>query len=71
MRIQKWYIKFVYALTLRHRWEDNIKMDLKKIGFKGLDWIHIARDDQPVVMLKYADGETEIISSPYGANSSR
>jgi hypothetical protein len=23
----------------RHRWEDNIKMDLKNIGW---DWIHVA-----------------------------
>jgi hypothetical protein len=28
----------------RHRWEDNIKMDLRKIGFGNLDWIHLAQD---------------------------
>jgi hypothetical protein len=28
----------------RHRWEDNIKMDLGKIGFGGMDWIHSAQD---------------------------
>jgi hypothetical protein len=26
----------------RHRWEDNIKMDLREIGFGDLDWIHSA-----------------------------
>jgi len=26
-----------YALTLRHKWENNIKMDLREIGFKKLD----------------------------------
>jgi hypothetical protein len=26
----------------RHIWEDNIKMDLKGIGCKFMDWIHLA-----------------------------
>jgi hypothetical protein len=25
----------------RHRWEDNIKADLKEMGMKGMDWIHL------------------------------
>jgi len=24
----------------RHRWEDNIDMDLRQTGFEGMDWIH-------------------------------
>jgi hypothetical protein len=28
----------------RRRWEDNIKMDLRKIGFGDVDWIHLAQD---------------------------
>jgi hypothetical protein len=24
------------------RWEDNIKVDLKEIGFENVDWIHVA-----------------------------
>jgi hypothetical protein len=28
----------------RHRWQDNIKMDLKEIGFGDVDCIHLARD---------------------------
>jgi hypothetical protein len=28
----------------RHRWEDNIKMDLREIGFGDVDWIHWAHD---------------------------
>jgi len=28
----------------RHRWEDNIKMDLREIGMDGVDWIWLARD---------------------------
>jgi hypothetical protein len=28
----------------RRRWEDNIKMDLQKLGFCGLDWIELAHD---------------------------
>jgi hypothetical protein len=27
-----------------HRWEDNITMDLRKIGLEGADWIHLAQD---------------------------
>jgi hypothetical protein len=26
----------------RHRWEDNIKMNLLKVGFGGMDWIEMA-----------------------------
>jgi hypothetical protein len=28
----------------RSRWEDNIKIDLKEIGYVGVDWIHLAQD---------------------------
>jgi hypothetical protein len=28
----------------RHRWKDNIRMDLKEIGWKAVDWIHLAKD---------------------------
>jgi len=28
----------------RHRWEDNIKMDLQEVGCEGVDWIELARD---------------------------
>jgi hypothetical protein len=27
-----------------HRWEDNIRMDLREIWWEGLDWIHLAED---------------------------
>jgi len=26
----------------RHRWEDNIKMDLQEVGCAGMDWIDLA-----------------------------
>jgi hypothetical protein len=26
----------------RRRWEDNIKMGLREIGFGDVDWIHLA-----------------------------
>jgi hypothetical protein len=29
---------------LRRRWEDNIKMDLRKVGWGGMDWIGLAQD---------------------------
>jgi hypothetical protein len=28
----------------RHRWEDNIKLDLREIGFIGANWIQLAQD---------------------------
>jgi hypothetical protein len=28
----------------RHRWEDNIKMDLREIGINGANWIRLAQD---------------------------
>jgi hypothetical protein len=28
----------------RRRWEDNIKMDIRKIGCGDVDWIHLAQD---------------------------
>jgi hypothetical protein len=28
----------------RRRWEDNIKMDLREIGFGDVDWIHLSQD---------------------------
>jgi hypothetical protein len=30
--------------TPSHRWEDNIKMDLREIGIDGANWIHLAQD---------------------------
>jgi hypothetical protein len=26
----------------RHRWEDNIKMDLREIGWRDMNWIDLA-----------------------------
>jgi hypothetical protein len=28
----------------RRRWEDGIRMDLREIGFGGVDWILLAQD---------------------------
>jgi hypothetical protein len=27
----------------RRRWEDNIKMDLREVGYGGMDWIELAQ----------------------------
>jgi hypothetical protein len=29
---------------LRRRWVDNIKMDLREIGWDGVDWMELAQD---------------------------
>jgi hypothetical protein len=28
----------------RRRWEDNIKMYLRRIGWEGVNWIHVAQN---------------------------
>ena len=28
----------------RHRWENNIKMDLQEMGYEDMDWIDVAQD---------------------------
>jgi hypothetical protein len=28
----------------RHRWENNIEMDLREIRWSGMDWIYLAQD---------------------------
>jgi hypothetical protein len=28
----------------RHRWENNIKMDLQEVRWGGMDWIDVAQD---------------------------
>jgi hypothetical protein len=28
----------------RRKWEDNIRMDLRKIGWEGVNWMHLAQD---------------------------
>jgi hypothetical protein len=28
----------------RRRWEDNIRMDLREMGWGGMDWIDLAQD---------------------------
>jgi len=28
----------------RHRWEDNIKIDLQEVGCRGMDWNDLAQD---------------------------
>jgi hypothetical protein len=35
----------------RRRWEDGIRMDLRKIGWGSVDWIQLAQDRDPGGML--------------------
>jgi hypothetical protein len=30
--------------SLRRRWEDNIRIDHRKIGWEIVDWMHLAQD---------------------------
>jgi len=38
----------------RLRWEDNIKMDIQEVGYKGMDWIELAQDRDRWRTLVYA-----------------
>jgi ribosome biogenesis protein Nip4 len=31
-------------LRSRRKWEDNIKMGLREVGFGDVDWIHLVQD---------------------------
>jgi len=33
----------------RHRWEDNIKIDLQEVECQSMDWIRLAQDKGQVV----------------------
>jgi len=41
-----------------YRWEDNIRMDFREIGWEGVEWIHLAqwrslmRTNEPSVFIK-------------------
>jgi len=28
----------------RSRWEDNVRMDVREVGWEGVDWMHLAQD---------------------------
>jgi hypothetical protein len=31
-------------LRTRHTWKDNIRLDLREIGWEGVDWNNVAQD---------------------------
>jgi hypothetical protein len=35
----------------KRRWEDNIRMDLREIGWGGMDWIDLAQDTDQLMPL--------------------
>ena len=43
MRRGMWWNVLIPYGRLRHRWTDNIKMDLEEMGLKVVDWIGIER----------------------------
>jgi hypothetical protein len=37
--------KYIYIyIYKRRRWVDNIKIDLREIGWDGVDWVYLAQD---------------------------
>ena len=54
----------------RHRWEENIKMDLQELGCEGMDWVEQAQDTDrwwalvnTVMNLRYAQNGGNILTS--------
>jgi hypothetical protein len=53
MRFGTWNVRSLYRagslmtveskIRPRRRWEDNIRMDLREIGWGGMDWIDLLR----------------------------
>jgi hypothetical protein len=37
---------------LRFRWMNNIKIELREIGYDGMDWIYLAQDRNMVLNLQ-------------------
>jgi len=42
----KKYVKENTSQRPRHRWYDNIWMDLRETGWEGVDWMHLAYDKE-------------------------
>ncbi|KAJ4435556.1 hypothetical protein ANN_18172 [Periplaneta americana] len=50
----------------RRRWEDNIKMDLREVGYDGRDWINVAQDrDQWRAYVRAAINLRNVSTSPF------
>jgi len=49
----------------RHKWEDNIIMDLMEVGGDDVDWVHLAQDRGSVV------GSCEHGNTPSGSVKGR
>jgi hypothetical protein len=35
-----------------HRWNENIEIDIREIGYVGMDWIHLVHDRDTVMNLR-------------------
>jgi hypothetical protein len=46
-KVRKYSIENICSLIvifIRRRWVDNIKMDLREIGWDGVDWVDLVQD---------------------------
>jgi hypothetical protein len=41
----------------RRKWEDNIRKDLREVGWEVEDWMHLAQDREPVAGYREHDNE--------------
>jgi hypothetical protein len=44
------------------RWEDGIKMDLSDIGWRGMEWFHLAQDRDHWQALLYAVMNLQVLA---------
>jgi hypothetical protein len=47
---------------LKHRWQDNIKMDLQELGCGGMGWIELVQD-----RYRWRAGTGECVNEPSGS----
>ncbi|KAJ4431211.1 hypothetical protein ANN_19808 [Periplaneta americana] len=48
----------------RSRWENNIKMDLREVGYDGRDWINLAQVSNPMVSRGVPNSTDDVIDAP-------
>jgi hypothetical protein len=56
--------------TTRRNWEGNVKMDVREIGWSGVDWINLAQDRdkwpalvKTVMLFRFPQDEGNLLTS--------
>ena len=55
----------------RHRWEDNVKMNLQEVGCGGMDWINLTQDRDSTESVSLIQGVLSVTFNVYEVSSKR